>query len=627
MQDALSLNTILTPGVLARGSKPWVVGSMLVLLSLALAGCAQTPAASSTAQEGAATAARGSAAATGGEEEPPSGLNEEELAEFRRKHPQVVAVMAVAERRRKLAMEARGEKYEPFVPKPHAPPDGQWLIDDEGRQYFVEKLKKYPGKYQEISEEKVNLYGVKIDIVGQDDDWFYTKSYRSTGTPVDLSYKPPTEEEIAAVDATYDGQLEETDHIRFEPFAKGLPTGGQWRNGFDVGDMNEDGQLDIVHAPPRKGGGLPVILLGDGAGNWVPWEARFQADYDYGDAAVADFNNDGHLDIALGIHLRGVKVLIGNGVGGFSEWTRGIDYQVPGRGGDGTGFSSRSVEAVDWNGDGKMDLLALGEGPRVGSPKTLSGSRRARQAMRTLFVADGPAIFINQGDGSWVKEQKDVGPYEIFGDDLAIGDFNGDNRVDFATSSSRMSRRDLINLGPAEGVAWEAVEEALVRPFAFVRSVVAADFDGNGVDDLAVSYTAFETDLWRSGIDVLYFMEGGKAERRPLFYSKRRLGIFALADGDLNGDGAIDLMGFDGDGNGYVFLGDGAGFFTREKAPEVHQPRGRCRAYAVSLVDLDGDGRDEVIAAYADEASAYFDPERCLSGGGMMAWKVADADR
>ncbi len=622
MRDAMS-----QPRVRTFRVWPVTTGLALLLASVVLASCSQAPPATSSTEQAVASASNSPSSATD-KARPPAGLSDEEMAEFRRKHPEVVAVMDVAERRRKISMEAMGEEYKPFKRTPHVPPDGTWLVDDEGRQYFIEKVRRYPGKYQMISEERVNLYGAKVDIIGHDDDWFYTKSYRATGEPLDLSYKPPTAEEVAEVDATYEARVKEVDRIRFEPFDNGLPTGGQWRNGFDIGDMNEDGHLDIVHAPPRKGGNLPVILLGDGAGNWEAWrDTRYQAGYDYGDATVADFNGDGHLDIGLGIHLRGAKVLVGNGQGGFSEWSRGIDYQVPGRGGDGTGFSSRRVQALDWNGDGLMDLLALGEGPRVGSPIGLKDKKRAARAKRTLFVADGPAIFINQGDGSWIKEQKEVGPYEIFGDDLAVGDFNGDGRADFATSSSRMSRRDLINLAPSEGLAWEVIEEPLVRPGAFIRAVVAADFDGNGLDDLAVSYSAYETDQWRSGIDILYSMGGGEVERLPLFYAKRRLGIFGLDQGDLNGDGAIDLVGVDGDGDGYVFLGDASGSFVRETSPEIDKPRGRCRGYTVRLVDLDSDGRDEAIVNYADEADAYFDPDRCITGGGMMAWKVMDRVR
>ena len=53
-----------------------------------------------------------------------------------------------------------------------------------------------------------------------------------------------------------------------EPFDAGLPHEGQWRNGFDIADMNGDGLLDIVHGPPRKGDRRPHVFLGDGKGNW-----------------------------------------------------------------------------------------------------------------------------------------------------------------------------------------------------------------------------------------------------------------------------------------------------------------------------------------------------------------------
>ena len=64
--------------------------------------------------------------------------------------------------------------------------------------------------------------------------------------------------------------------MRFAPFGEGLPTSGQWREGFRIADMNEDGHPDIVHGPRRKEAGPPVIFLGDGKGSWTRWaEARF----------------------------------------------------------------------------------------------------------------------------------------------------------------------------------------------------------------------------------------------------------------------------------------------------------------------------------------------------------------
>src|SRR4029453_9919415 len=104
---------------------------------------------------------------------------------------------------------------------------------------------------------------------------------------------------------------------RLEEFGRGLPQRGQWREGFAVVDFDGDGNLDIVHGPPRKGSPVPVVFLGDGHGNWRQQALKSSrpGGYDYGDVAVADFNRDGRLDVVLGIHLRGLVVLVAGGAG------------------------------------------------------------------------------------------------------------------------------------------------------------------------------------------------------------------------------------------------------------------------------------------------------------------------
>src|SRR5207248_475804 len=80
------------------------------------------------------------------------------------------------------------------------------------------------------------------------------------------------------------------------------------------------------------------------------------------------------------------------------------------------------------------------------------------------------------------------------------------------------------------------------RPSAYVRAVASADFDGDGRDDLAVGYMSYELETWRSGVDVLLSRPGGVQERRVLFASEDKVGIFALAAGDVDGDRARDLV-------------------------------------------------------------------------------------
>jgi hypothetical protein len=68
-----------------------------------------------------------------------------------------------------------------------------------------------------------------------------------------------------------------------------------------------------------------------------------------------------------------------------------------------------------------------------------------------------------------------------------------------------------------------------------------------------------------------------------------------------------------------VFLCNGKGSFAREKMPPPAFP-GACRGAHVELADLDGDGRNEVVASFSDEPDQY---GNCPSDGGMTAWKAS----
>jgi hypothetical protein len=45
----------------------------------------------------------------------------------------------------------------------------------------------------------------------------------------------------------------------------------------------------------------------------------------------------------------------------------------------------------------------------------------------------------------------------------------------------------------------------------------------------------------------------------------------------------------------------------------------------LQLRDLDGDGRDEIVAAFAGEPNPFMLRRDCVGGGSIEAWKVTDA--
>lgn len=511
---------------------------------------------------------------------------------------------------------------------PIAPPDGVWLTDETGQQYYLDKLEKQEGTYRRMEGAKVRTrWGVVVDVVREDDQYFYYKIYKPEVVAAPSAQQKALDTEQIA--ATYRAEIPEVDRLAFTPFSQGLPNSGQWRNGFDLADMNGDGFLDIVHGPARKSFSRPTIFLGDGKGTWRRWrEAQFAPlAYDYGTAAAADLNGDGHQDMVLGVHLHGLIALLGDGKGNFTNWSDGLDFEVatgkPG-GGDGGGFSTRALTIADWNGDKRPDIIALGEGPRlnVASGKGEGGPPGSSQSY-------GVVVYLNQPDGKWKRFDQGTGKVNPFGDSIVTADFNGDRRPDFLVGTNAMGRADLLGLNQPQGAkkereGWEQVTLDLVRPRSFVRAVTTADFDGDKRLDLALAYSSFEGAVWRTGIDVLLNRldrGAGQWERRIATVEETRKGFFALGAGDADGDGKADLVALTEEGKTAILLGDGKGGFAREKTVPPPYP-GECRGYGIKLRDLDGDGRSELVSSFAGEASAMFAPLLCPSGGGITAWKI-----
>lgn len=501
------------------------------------------------------------------------------------------------------------------------PPDGKWLVDEQGRKYFLGEVAKVEGWYHWLNPEKTLVrlaYGMTFEVASHDEDSIQLKIYK-TPSLEELPPSPPKKPELPAAEkekiaASYRNDTGAADRLAFEAFGRGLPARGQWRNGFKIADMNGDGHPDIVHGPPRKGGSVPMIFLGDGKGNWRRWaEVRFPSmAYDYGDVAVADFNGDGRLDLALAVHLRGFIALVADGPASFAEWGRGLDFRVPGQGGmDASGFSSRTLEAADWNGDGRPDLVSLGEGPRM---VTTPAERPS-----TSF---GFMVYLNQGDGSWVRQDELKQGARAFGEDLAVVDFTGDGKLDTVLGSGVMGAKELLRVGGnAEG--WSKGELSGLRPSAYVGAVDAADFNGDGRIDVALGYLSREGGAWRTGVDVFLAGSGGDWERKAVAVEETRDWLTALDSGDLDGDGRLDLAAALGDGEVWIFLGKGDGSFLREEEPaEFTAAGGGCRGYDVQIVNLDADPAEELVAEFAGEPSAMFAPTHCVNQGSLTAWKA-----
>ena len=327
-----------------------------------------------------------------------------------------------------------------------------------------------------------------------------------------------------------------------------------------LGDVNNDGIPDLFVGARVLPGAWPLpahsrLLLGTASGSFVPADvdnARAVANLGLvSGATFADLNGDGRADLVATSEWGPVRVLL-NRDGRLEDATPSLGL---------SGITSRwnGVTAGDFDGDGRLDLVATSWGRNV--PWHASASRPL-----TLLVGDfgkGVGMMLAQNDSATGREI----PLESF---------------------SRL------------GVAIPSVRERIASYTDYSRSDAAAVLGPLAKNVVRVGATTLE--------HTLFLNRGTKFEARALPAEAQRSTAMSVVVADFDGDGREDLflgqnffpteigtMRFDA-GAGLVLRGDGAGGFAalgvRESGVSV---LGDQRGAAVA--DFDGDGRVDLAVA------------------------------
>ncbi len=257
-----------------------------------------------------------------------------------------------------------------------------------------------------------------------------------------------------------------------------------------------------------------------------------------------DFNGDGRSDILW--HHAGGQVStweMASSAGPYSTW--GLDV-IP--------LNWRIVGAGDFNGDGRSDLLWRADTGEVGTWQMAHGGAAAAYYML-------PTSYL-----SWHIEN--------------TGDFNGDGRSDI------LWRNDDGSVAIWEMASAAYLQASLGLPWVYPSWHIQGvnDFDGDGRSDI----------LWRndSGEVAIWQMANGGQASGYFGHGMISTGSHIQGTGDFNGDGRADILWRGDDGQLSIWLMANSGqaqscFYVHPTLPLSWQVDG--------LGDYNGDGRSDIL--------------------------------
>jgi hypothetical protein len=366
-------------------------------------------------------------------------------------------------------------------------------------------------------------------------------------------------------------------------------TGGNLSIGMSTGDLDGDGRLDLALASSPNNVSL---LRGNGDGTFGANRAVAPdgANADFKKVTVAEMTGDGHLDLVLAGNAN-VRVVKGNGSGSFSFVGQ-------------SGAAAVDIAVADFDGDGHRDVasvngtaftnLAISYNPgngaiATGSIYTVGGSAIAVAAgdvdhdgYPDLVVGcdvPGDLFFLrNQGDGSFSA------PTSVAGGGwrqaVAVVDVNGDGNPDIVAANYLLDVVEVYLGNGSGGFGSGATYATGHRP----TSITAGNFNADGAPDLALACQNTISVLLNSGSGTFL---AATAYAKPGIWS-------GIAVGSADQDAWPDLFVVDGYNYSVSILnGSPAGGFTFQArswgVPAV--PEG------IAVGDLNEDGRTDIVAS------------------------------
>lgn len=366
------------------------------------------------------------------------------------------------------------------------------------------------------------------------DDWLYPLTVPTDVTIADLDgdgrQDVLTLEQLATSETDRKGRLvyyRQTDTGAFAAPVVTLVGTYPWH--FAIADLDGDGAPDIVIID--AGTDSAWLLWQDGVqrGRFEP-PLQLATDIHGYDPVIADLNGDGAPDIALPGRgsppaLATVRILYQD-PSNAGNFLPAADLPMPG--------NTAHVAAGDLNQDGRSDLVAsvLTSGGGTTPPTILLGYR-PQLADGTLGPFTSPASHAGLNVAR-----------------LAVADYDGDGAYDLFTYltpySSQYTATFTVVLQDVLPGTFLVASNTRLDGVRGLDDAAFADLNRNGLPDAAVAgfFPTGSPSTVKSQVNL--FTQSGGGLFAPTAVHEMPVAVSRIAAGDLNGDGAMDLVGFAG---------------------------------------------------------------------------------
>jgi hypothetical protein len=335
-------------------------------------------------------------------------------------------------------------------------------------------------------------------------------------------------------------------------------------------DFDRDGRLDLVVA--NQSSNNVTYLIGDSTAGLKRLEpAEIPAGNGPRALASGDFTGDGSPDLVVANQTSdSISFLLG-GEGGLSPAPE-RRQDLP------AGDSPLALASGDFDGDGFLDAAAA---------NSLSAS--------VTWFRGGP-------EGLHRAPDLPAGSSPVA---LASGDYDLDGRPDLAVANNRDSTVTWIRGGARTLLAAGSVGTGSGRK---PRALAAGDIDGDGFIDLAAAnLTSKSVTLFRGGPEGLSEEEGRRVEATV---GDTPVALAAGAFGPGDGPGGMELVAANRESNDLTVLGPAAGGLESKSTIRVGKG-----PLALAAGDFNGDGFLDVLAANSGSDSLSSIPG---SPGGLI---------